>query len=171
MIDGGNCYLRAIEPHDVELVYAWENDERVWRVSGTTEPLSRERIARFIEEQSYDIYATRQLRLMIEAEGVAVGTLDIFDFDPRHLRFGIGILIYAAEHRRKGYARAAIGAVAEYARARLGMKQIWASVAADNEASMRLFEECGFTRCGTRRAWLRTVDGYIDEHEYQLLFE
>lgn len=169
MSDDKGVILRAVEPHDVELMYLWENDADVWRVSGTTEPLSRERLMRFVEEQSYDIYATRQMRLIIEAEGVAVGALDIFDFDPRHLRFGVGILIYAAEHRRRGYACAAIEAVADYARVRLGVKQIWASIAADNDASVALFERCGFERCGVRRAWLRTPDGYIDQYEYQLI--
>lgn len=163
------CRLRAVEPSDVEVMYLWENDPEVWRVSGTTEPLSHARLVRFVEEQSYDIYATRQLRLIVEAEGIAVGALDIFDFDPRHLRFGIGILIYAAEHRRCGYARAAIAAVADYARNRLGLKQIWASVVADNEASIRLFEQCGFERCGERKEWLRTADGYVNQYDYQLI--
>lgn len=164
------CHLRAVEPSDLELMYLWENDREVWRVSGNTAPLSRERLAQFIEEQNYDIYATRQMRLIIEAEGSAVGTLDIFDFDPQHLRFGIGILIYAQEDRRRGYAHAAIESLKEYARDTLGVKQIWAGVAENNRASISLFEGCGFELCGTRRAWLRTADGYIDQREYQFIF-
>lgn len=163
------CRLRALEPSDIELLYLWENDPEVWRVGGTTAPLSLERIAQFVAEQSYDIYATRQMRLVIEAEGVAVGTLDIVEFDPQHLRFGIGILIYAPEARRKGYAHAAIEAIKSYARDTLMLKQIWASVAADNEASIALFERCGFTRCGTRKSWLRHPHGYTDQYEYQCL--
>lgn len=163
------CRLRALEPSDIELLYLWENDPEVWRVGGTTAPLSLERIAQFVAEQSYDIYATRQMRLVIEAEGIAVGTLDIVDFDPQHLRFGIGILIYAPEARRKGYAHAAIEAIKSYARDTLMLKQIWASVATDNTPSIALFEGCGFTRCGTRKSWLRHPDGYTDQHEYQCL--
>ena len=164
-----HCRLRALEPSDVELLYLWENDPEVWRVGGTTSPLSYQRIAQFVEEQSYDLYATKQMRLVVECEGIAVGTLDIFDFDPQHLRFGIGILIYAPEARRKGYARAAIEAVKTYARDTLALRQIWASVAADNEASIALFEGCGFELCGRRRAWLRRHDGYTDQLEYQFI--
>ncbi|MBR5206585.1 MAG: GNAT family N-acetyltransferase [Alistipes sp.] len=164
------CHLRAVEPQDLELMYVWENDREVWRVSGNVAPLSRNRLAQFIEEQNYDIYATRQMRLIIEAEGIAVGTLDIFDFDPQHLRFGIGILVYGAEDRRRGYARAAIEAIKRYGRETLGVKQIWAGIAENNPASIALFEACGFERCGTRRAWLRTTDGFIDQHEYQVIF-
>lgn len=164
-----HCRLRALEPSDVELLYLWENDPEVWRVGGTTSPLSYQRIAQFVEEQSYDLYTTKQMRLVVECEGIAVGTLDIFDFDPQHLRFGIGILIYAPEARRKGYARAAIETVKAYARETLALKQIWASVAADNEASIALFEGCGFELCGRRRAWLRRHDGYTDQLEYQFI--
>ena len=168
-IDADICCLRALEPSDIEPLYIWENDPEVWRVSGTLAPLSLERIARFVEEQNYDIYASRQMRLMVEVEGIAVGTIDIFDFDPHNRRFGIGILIYAVGERRKGYARAAIEAVVRYGREVLGVKQIWASVAEDNSASIALFERCGFERCGCRKAWLRRGEDYIDEVEYQLI--
>jgi diamine N-acetyltransferase len=159
-----------MEPDDIDNIYLWENDPEVWRVSGTTAPLSLQRIAQFIEEQNYDLYATRQMRLVIECDGTAVGTLDIVDFDPQHLRFGIGILIYAPESRRKGYAHAAIEAIKKYARNTLVIKQIWASIAADNRASITLFEGCGFTLCGTRKSWLRTHQGYVDQLEYQCVF-
>jgi diamine N-acetyltransferase len=168
-LEANICRLRALEPSDVDLLYVWENDPEVWRVSGTVAPLSYERLQRFVEEQNYDLYATRQMRLVVEAEGVAVGTVDIFDFDPQHLRFGVGVLIYAQESRRRGYARAALEAVREYARRVMGLKQIWASVASDNEASVALFESLGFERCGLRRDWLRRGAEYVDVYEYQLL--
>lgn len=168
-LEANICRLRALEPSDVDMLYLWENDPEVWRVSGTVAPLSYERLCSFVQEQSYDIYATRQMRLVVEAEGVAVGTVDIFDFDPQHLRFGVGVLIYAQENRRRGYARAALEAVAGYAREVLGLKQIWASVASDNVASVALFESLGFERCGLRRDWLRRGAEYVDVYEYQLL--
>ena len=168
-IVGQRCILRALEPSDLELLYLWENDSEVWRVSGSCAPVSRERLQHFIEEQNYDIYATRQLRLIVESEGVAVGTLDIIDFDPQHSRFGIGILIYSATNRRMGYARSAIEAIKEYGRNVLFVNQVWASVAEDNVASIELFKHCGFEQCGLRRAWLRRPTGYVDEVEFQCL--
>ncbi len=168
-INADICRLRAMEPSDIETMYLWENDPEVWRVGGTTAPVSLERLARFVAEQDYDIYASRQMRLVVEAEGVAVGSVDILDFDPQHLRFGIGILIYAPEHRRMGYARATIKAIKRYARETLCLKQLWASVAADNAASIALFEGCGFELCGRRKAWLRRTEGYVDQLEYQCL--
>lgn len=164
-----NIRLRALEPSDLEVLYIWENDPDVWRVSGTLSPISRERLAHFIEEQSYDIYTTRQMRLIIEAEGMIVGSLDIFDFDPQHRRFGIGILIYEDGYRRKGYAKEVITEVVKYGRNTLDLKQIWATIAADNIASIALFESCGFTKCAHRKEWLNRGGEFIDELEYQLI--
>ena len=168
-LDAKICRLRALESADVDLLYIWENDVEVWRVSGTMAPLSYERIARFVQEQDYDLNTTHQMRLMVEVEGRAVGTVDIFDYDPQHQRLGIGVLIYADEDRRRGYARSAIEAIADYARNVLGLRQIWAQIATDNHASISLFESLGFERCGTRRDWLRRGTNYIDLHDYQLL--
>ena len=168
-IVGDKCTLRALEPSDLELLYLWENDTEVWRVSGSCAPVSRERLQHFIEEQNYDIYATRQMRLIIESDGMAIGSLDIIDFDPQNSRFGIGILIYAAENRRMGFARSAIEAIKKYGSTTLFVNQIWASVAEDNKPSIELFLSCNFEQCGLRKAWLRRTEGYVDELEFQCL--
>lgn len=162
-----NILLRAIESADLEMLYHWENDPAVWRVSGTMAPISRDRLARFISEQVYDLYATRQMRLMVDVDNVAVGCVDIFDFEPLHRRFGIGILIYADEHRRRGYARRVIDMVKEYARNTLDLRQIWVTIDEDNPASVALFEGCGFTLSARRREWINRGGKFIDELEYQ----
>lgn len=162
-----NILLRAIEPADLEMLYHWENDPAVWRVSGTMAPISRDRLARFISEQVYDLYATRQMRLMVDVDNVAVGCVDIFDFEPLHRRFGIGILIYADEHRRRGYARRVIDMVKEYARNTLDLRQIWVTIDENNPASVALFEGCGFTLSARRREWINRGGKFIDELEYQ----
>ena len=59
-IEGRIVRLRAVEPDDVETMYAWENDPRVWRVSGTLAPFSRHMLSRFVEEQQFDIYQMAQ---------------------------------------------------------------------------------------------------------------
>lgn len=165
----GNIQLRAIEPSDLEVLYLWENDPDVWRVSGTLAPVSRDRLARFISEQCYDLYATRQMRLIVDVDGVMVGSVDIFDFEPLHRRFGLGILIYADEHRRRGYASRVIELIKEYARTTLDLKQIWVTIDEDNPASIALFENCGFRLSARRKEWINRSGKFIDELEYQCL--
>lgn len=162
-----NIKLRAIEPVDLEVLYLWENDPDVWRVSQTIGPMSRDRLSSFIREQRYDLYATRQMRLMIDVDDVAVGCVDIFDFEPLHRRFGVGILIYANEHRRRGYASRVIDMVKDYARNVLDLRQIWVNIDSDNPASIALFESCGFVLSARRREWINRAGVFVDELEYQ----
>lgn len=162
--------LRALEPSDLELLYLWENDPEVWRVSQTIAPISRDRLAKLIEDQVYDIYASRQMRLMIDVDNVSVGCVDLFNFEPLHRRFGLGILIYASEDRRKGCASRVIEQVKEYARNTLDLKQIWVNIDEDNPASIALFESCGFTLSARRKEWINRGGKFIDELEYQYIF-
>lgn len=163
--------LRAVEPDDIERMYVWENDPEIWQVSGTTAPFSRHALEQFIEQQRYDIYATRQQRLVIEtlAEGTVVGALDLFDFDPANHRAGVGILIHDPLNRGKGYAADALQIVCEYARTTLRMNQLWCDIGAQNTASIALFRGAGFEQAGLRRAWNWTPDGYRDEIQMQKL--
>ena len=162
--------LRALEPSDLELLYLWENDSEVWRVSETIAPISRDSLAKLISDQVYDIYASRQMRLMIDVDNVSVGCVDLFNFEPLHRRFGLGILIYASENRRKGYASRVIEQVKEYARNTLDLKQIWVNIGEDNPASIALFESCGFTLSARRKEWINRGGKFIDELEYQYIF-
>ena len=109
----GKIRLRALEPRDVDLLYRWENDPEVWKVSNTMTPFSKFTLQEYIKTATTDIYASRQLRLMIEDwKGNTVGAVDVFDFEPFHRRAGIGILI-AQEDRHNGYAEEAVCCVCQ----------------------------------------------------------
>ncbi len=165
-LEGESVRLRAVEPEDLDRLYAWENDTDVWSVSGTTAPFSRAQLEAFIlTQQQGDIFRTGQLRLIVEtrAGNRAVGAVDLFEFDPLHGRAGIGILIHGPENRRQGYASDTLAILCRYARERLALHQLWCCIATNNEASMRLFRSAGFTLIGIKRDWLRTPDGYSDE--------
>ena len=154
-------------------MYRWENDPSIWRVSGTVAPFSRHQLERFIEEQQFDIFQTRQQRLIIEtlAEGAVVGALDLFELDVLNSRAGIGILIYPADARRKGYAADAIDTVCRYARETLRLHQLWCSAGAANVASLALFRGAGFAEVGIKRDWIWTPDGFTDEILLQKILE
>lgn len=165
-----NVRLRALEPADLELLYLWENDPEIWRVSETIAPMSREVLLKLISDQKYDLYASRQMRLMIDVDNVSVGCVDLFNFEPLHRRFGVGILIYADEHRRRGYASRVIEQVKDYAHNILDLKQIWVNINEDNPASIALFESCGFVLSARRKEWINRAGKFIDELEYQYIF-
>ena len=170
-LEGELTRLRALEAEDVDLLYVWENDPAVWGVSGTLAPFSRHTLRRFLDEQRFDLYAARQLRLVVETlDGRAVGLVDLFEFEPVDLRAGIGILIHGAGDRGRGFASDALDVLCRYARQVLGLHQLWCSVAPDNAASLVLFRRAGFVECGRRRQWRRTPDGWADELLLQKIF-
>jgi diamine N-acetyltransferase len=114
-----------------------------------------------------DIYAAKQLRLMIyllePADNVpAIGTIDLFDFDPFHLRAGLGILIRDG-FRQQGYAGEAVGLIKTFAFEKLRIHQLFCNIGSDNEISLRLFEKHGFVRCGLKKEWLRNGNLWTDE--------
>ena len=162
-IEGNLCRLRALEPEDLDAMYGWENDTDTWRVSGTVAPFSRHVLSRLIDEQQFDIYATRQMRLVIETlDGSAVGAVDMFEFDPQNLRAGVGIIV-APPYRNQGFALDALQTLERYVRDVLRMHQLWCSVGADNDASLALFRKAGYAECGCRKEWILTPNGAIDE--------
>lgn len=167
--------LRAMEPSDIEILYSWENDTSIWKVSDTLTPFSRFQIEEFVANSKQDIYATRQMRLMIDLAGptvqkTSIGSIDLFDFDPFHLRAGIGILI-REDYRQLGYATEALNIFLAYVKTTLHLHQVFCNIQANNEGSIRLFENAGFIRCGIKKEWIKAQNGFSDEWMYQLLLK
>ncbi len=173
LLQGPRIRLRAPEPGDAPILYEWENDPSVWRVSNTAAPFSMHQIEEYIFSSVFDLNTARQLRFMIsyrsgEDNEMPVGTADLFDFEPLHQRAGIGVFIQEA-HRGAGYAKEAIGLLCEYAFGHLGLHQLYCHIAADNTASIRLFEGLGFERCGTLRDWVKDGGQWKESLMFQLI--
>lgn len=146
--------LRAMEPEDLDFVYDIENEQESWGESLNTVPFSRYLLHDYIANASADIYADKQVRMIIENDkGQAIGCADLFDFDPNNLRAEIGIIVHK-EHRRKGYASSAMQSVMHYASTTIHLHQIYAIVGEHNEASLRLFSKLGFKPQATLNEWL-----------------
>jgi diamine N-acetyltransferase len=165
--------LRAIEPSDIEYIYQWENNPENWAVSYTYAPFSKDVLKAYIENAGQDIYTTRQLRLMIDLEAngntQTIGCVDLFDFEPRHQRAGVGILIGKHSYRKNGYASEALQQLISYAFSTLNLNQLFCNIAVDNSASLGLFTKYGFTITGTKKQWLHINNNWVDEHTLQLL--
>ncbi len=163
-LEGKHIRLRALEPEDLEFLYALENDPDIWEISGTLTPYSREVLRKYLDGVHRDIYEAKQLRLAICLEDQrCIGLIDLFDFDPRNQRAGLGIVISERATRNRGYGAEAIGLVCEYGFGVLGLHQIYAGVSAGNTASLRVFKKKGFQETGVRRDWIRTAEGFEDE--------
>lgn len=179
MLSGENIFLRAIEPGDIDVLYKWENDSKVWHVSNTITPFSRHLLEQYVNSIQ-DIFSEKQLRLMIDLpinsnnpeEGRrAIGAVDLFDFDPHHQRAGVGILIAEKGDRGKGHASEAIGLLINYAFQILSLHQLYCNIPVNNTVSLKLFQNHNFQVIGKKREWIRNGNNWEDEYLLQLISE
>ena len=164
-----SVHLRAMEPEDLDLLYRIENDRLLWNVGTTNVPYSRYTLHDYIANASGDIYTDCQVRLMIEnEEGQTLGIADSVNFDPKHRRAELGVVIECA-YRRKGYAQAALLKLSEYALRHLHLHQLYVCISVDNEPSLHLFRKMGYQHSATLRDWLFDGCTYHDAVVMQLL--
>ena len=162
--------LRAPEHTDLDFLFHIENDTRLWAVSACKIPYSRYQLQTYIETNSHDLYADKQMRLMIDEHDTPIGAIDLFDFSPANHRAEVGIVIDSV-HRHKGHAREALAMVCEYASQVLSLHQLYAYVYNDNEAAIRLFTSCEFAAVATLPDWAFIEGQYKSVVLYQRIFE
>ncbi|MBN8567507.1 MAG: GNAT family N-acetyltransferase, partial [Flavobacteriales bacterium] len=140
-------------------------------ISQTQTPYSRFLIRQYLDNAQQDIYEAKQLRLAIckNDSFQAIGLIDLFDFDPKNKRAGIGILIQKEENRQNGFGRQALELLIHYAFERLEVHQLYANISTTNEASIALFTTFGFECVGIKKEWNFQNGSYSDEAVYQLI--
>ena len=160
-------FLRALEPEDLDFLYEMENDESLWEVGSTNVPYSRQMLLDYIATASADIYADKQVRFIIENEAhERVGIIDLMNFDPRHQRAEVGIVV-KKEYQGQGFARLALAHLLKYATNLLHLHQIYAIVAESNQNAVKMLEVVGFQGDKLLKGWLKTGSGYEDAYFFQ----
>ncbi|GAA3625376.1 GNAT family N-acetyltransferase [Flavivirga jejuensis] len=169
-LKGENIYLRALEPEDLEFIHTIENDETIWEISNTITPYSKYLIKQYLEQAHKDIFEVKQLRLVISSyKEVSMGMIDLFDFDFKNGRAGVGILVKEANDRGKGYGKEALKLLVDYSFTHLGLHQLYCNISEENEASMTLFTNQGFKKIGLKKDWIHSNGSYKNEYLFQLI--
>lgn len=164
-------YLRAMEPEDLDSLYQIENDPETWDVGTANVPYSRYVLYDYVANSKNDIYADRQVRLIIEdASHNVAGVIDLTNFEPKHLRAEVGIVV-KHEYRRRGIALAAMRKIKAHAAEVIHLHQLYAYIGADNYGSLRLFEKSGFDVCARLKEWLYNGEKYKDAVLMQFFFK
>jgi diamine N-acetyltransferase len=166
-----NSYLRALEPEDLEFIYTIENDENIWEVSNTITPYSKFLIRQYLENSHQDIYEAKQLRFAIckKDTSEAIGLIDLFDFDAKNKRAGVGIIIQDKKNRNSGFGKEALALVIDYSFKQLQLHQLYANIGIDNKPSLSLFTTFGFEKIGVKKDWNFTNNAFHDEAIFQLI--
>jgi UDP-2,4-diacetamido-2,4,6-trideoxy-beta-L-altropyranose hydrolase len=146
--DGRLVTLRTARDDDIALIQEWRNDADAVRVSATARPVSNVEHARWFATVLSD--PDRHLWIA-EDHGVPVGQVRV-DIDGDAGVFSIAV---APGKRGRGIGQAMLrGALTEVVRERLATR-VTALAREDNAASIRAFEQVGFTRRGL------TDDGFV----------
>lgn len=163
-----NIHLRAVELSDVDTLYRWENDTTQWATANTHAPYSRTQLWQYANNYDGNIYSSHAIRFMVcrNTDDRAIGTIDIYDFDPANSHATIGVYI-AIGARGNGYGVQALTLATQYAKFNLGIRQIIALSAADNTAGHAMLQRAGYTQCGTLHEWLREGDKFKDVAIFQ----
>ena len=170
-LQGEKILLRALEPEDLEFIYLLENDESIWNVSNTQTPYSKFLIRQYLKNAHKDIYEAKQLRLAIckNNSQTAIGLIDLFDFDARNNRAGIGIVIHNDSNKNSGIGKEALGLLINYSFNKLQLHQLYANIGTNNVPSIKLFTTFGFEKIGVKKDWNFLDNTYQDEAVFQLI--
>lgn len=156
-----NINLRALEPEDASFMHEAEKDEAAWKYSDYLAPLSFDMLREYALTYDADPFRSGQLRLVAEADGKAVGLIDLFDISPRHLHADTGIFL-VPDARGKRIGSEALGMLCRYCRSRLGLHMLKATISEFNTVALGAYRKAGFTLAGRLPDWFRNEDGYED---------
>ena len=163
---------------------AWERDDvrAAWEVAQSVEGKNEQlrdwlKPPRSLEEMEREFEANAAnppadvLEFVIQAEGRAVGDIDLFHIEDRNRCAMVGIGIWRTEDRGKSYGYDAIRTVARWAFDHLNLHRLELSVDPENAPARRIYEKCGFVAEGTRRSRHFEDGAYHDELIMGLLRE
>jgi diamine N-acetyltransferase len=149
-VHGTTIFLRTVEISDCSYLLSIENDPKNWEYSDTSTPYTEEEIIQFIIEQKTE-EDSEQIRFLIcfSNSSEPIGNIDIFSIDKENKTAKVGILIQQKEHRKKGYASESVQLIKNFAKKKLGLKQLECAIQEHNLASQRLFTGQGFKLVNT----------------------
>jgi ribosomal-protein-alanine N-acetyltransferase len=139
---------RASEAAGVELPPAFLEDERLWRL----------RLNHVREDPAMEPWLPQAI--VARESGAVVGHAGFHGPPNDDAMVEVGYMVLP-EHRRRGFARAALGELISIAAAH-GARTIRASIAPENAPSRALAEGCGFVRVGEQ---------WDDEDGLEFVFE
>ena len=171
-LKGEHIYLRALDRDDLDFIHQIENDEELWELSQTITPYSRFVLEQYLENSHRDIYEVKQLRLVIcNHSDESIGMIDLFDFDFKNKRAGVGILVKDFFQRQKGYGKEALHLLTNYAKNRLNLHQLYCNIIENNTASLKLFQSEHFKIVGLKKDWSYEEGQFKNEYLLQRILK
>ena len=151
LIYGEKIVLRAVEESDNAMLLSLINDpDTEMMLGGSSWPVSEAEQLRWFEHQEKSRDVLRCI-VALQENSKAIGTIILSDIDQKNATGHIHIKMSKDGGRGKGYGTDAVNTMVQYAFEELRLNCIYANILSYNEASIKLFERCGFKRDGVLR--------------------
>ncbi len=161
--------LRAVEEADNQLLLSLINDpDTEMMLGGSSWPVSEAEQLKWFEHQERSRDVLRCI-VALKEDGKAIGTIILSDIDQKNATGHIHIKMSKDGGRGKGYGTDAVNTMVQYAFEELRLNCIYANILSYNEASIKLFERCGFKRDGVLRQRVYKKGQFIDLLAYSRL--
>jgi len=169
IIYGEKILLRAVEEADNQLLLSLINDpDTEMMLGGSSWPVSEAEQLKWFEHQERSRDVLRCI-VALKEDGKAIGTIILSDIDQKNATGHIHIKMSKDGGRGKGYGTDAVNTMVQYAFEELRLNCIYANILSYNEASIKLFERCGFKRDGVLRQRVYKKGKFIDLLAYSRL--
>ncbi len=159
MLVGKQCFLRALEDHDVELLRQWRNHPELMQYHCSTFPVSQVE-----QRQWYESYASDRKHhvFMIEnADHVPMGYALIRNLDLKNRKAEIGLHLEPS-YQGQGYGKDAFLTLIRFCFQELNLHRLFLEVFDFNEKAIRMYENIGFKIEGRYREAYYTQNAYCD---------
>lgn len=169
LIYGEKIVLRAVEEADNAMLLSLINDpDTEMMLGGSSWPVSEAEQLKWFEHQERSRDVLRCI-VALQDNGNAIGTIILSDIDQKNATGHIHIKMSKDGGRGKGYGTDAVNTMVRYAFEELRLNCIYANILSYNEASIRLFERCGFKKDGVLRQRVFKKGHFYDLYYYSRL--
>lgn len=163
-MEKSRIYLRAFEPTDYRTTIQWRRDDDIWdMVGGPKYFVSEAYEKKWIEDA---VFSSKDVRLAIclKEDDTHIGNIYFTDIDYINRSAHSHIIIGRKDMWGKGYASEAISLGIAYMANQRNIRRFEAKVLKTNEASLKMYEKCGFETEGLLRESVYKNGEYIDQY-------
>lgn len=144
-------YLRAFEPEDYLTIVKWRNDREIAaKLGGGISFFSAAREKKWVEDTIFHSSDVKLAVCLCEND-MHIGNVYLTGINYINRTAESHILIGNKSYWGQGYAKEALLQILHFGFDEKGLNRIEAHINADNDASLRMHEKCGYVREGVLR--------------------
>lgn len=145
-------YLRSLELDDMDRIHKWHNNPALYQtLTGTFRYVSRVAEEEWLRKKL--AFSTQEVNLSIclTANSQHIGNSYLQDINWIARHAAVGMFLGESGERSKRFGEAAMRLLMKHAFQDLGLLRLYGFILADNKASIRMVEKCGWVAEGTMR--------------------